>query len=204
MRWLLAFAAALLLAGCGAATLERAGAPVVPDMPAPAVLAVDEAPPDDVLWFLQEEFGQNVPSVDSSESNSGFSISICEMTSTSGSEPPPPDGNSCPQPSAEEQARFRAEEERYQQAIRPAPGSEPRVVARLRLGGGSELLFTAWTTNSGALCWQVDERGPEGGGGGGPAGPCAQEAQTEAYPELGVGAGIGIVLPPCDVICLAS
>src|SRR2546430_17230851 len=104
MRWLLAFAAALLLAGCGAATPERAGAPVVPDMPAPAVLAVDEAPPDDVLWFLQEEIGQNVPSVDSSESNSGFSISICEMTSTSGSEPPPPPRQSRPQATGAGQA----------------------------------------------------------------------------------------------------
>jgi hypothetical protein len=65
MRWLLAFAAVLLLAGCGAVTAERVGASVVPDTPAPAIVAVDEAPPYDVLWFLRDEFGQNLQSADS-------------------------------------------------------------------------------------------------------------------------------------------
>ena len=51
MRWLLAFAAVLLLAACGAATPEQAGAPVVPDTPAPPITAVNEAPPEDVAWF---------------------------------------------------------------------------------------------------------------------------------------------------------
>jgi len=110
----------------------------VPDAPAPAIVAANEAPPDDVLWFLQDEFGQNLPSAGSSGSNLGFSVGICEMTSTNGLGPPPPlDGNSCPQPTAEEEARFRAEEERYQPAIRPGPGSEPRVVARLGLGAAT-------------------------------------------------------------------
>jgi hypothetical protein len=203
VRWLLAFAAVLLLAGCGAAMSEQAGVPVVPDAPSPAIVAVNEAPPDDVLWFLRAEFGQELASADSSSSNLGGSISICEVTDTSGVGPPPTlDGNSCPQPTAEEQARFDAQEQRYEQAIRPAPGSEPRVVARLPLGAGSDLLFTAWKSNSGALCWQTDETGADGGGGGGPSGPCAQQAQSEAYPELAAGLGPG--LPSCGVICLAS
>jgi hypothetical protein len=100
----------------------------------------------------------------------------------SGSEPPPPDSNSYPQPTAEELARLGAEEQRYQEAIRPAPRSEPRVVARPGLGGGEALLLTAWRSGSGALCRQSDESGPDGGGGGGPSGPCAEQAQSHAYP----------------------
>src|SRR4051794_820700 len=203
MRWLPAFAAALLLAGCGAGTPEPAGAPVVPDAPAPAIVALNEAPPEDVSSYLQADFGEELPTADSSSSNLDGSSGICELTSTDDLGPPPPvDGSSCRQPTAEEQARFDAEEQRYQQAVRPAPGSEPRVVASLRLRGGSDLLFTAWKNSSGALCWEADESGPDGGGGGGPSGPCARQAESEAYPELTIGIGSG--LPSCDVICLAS
>jgi len=200
----LAFAAVLLLAGCGAATAEQVGAPVVPDAPAPAIVAVNETPPDDVLWYLQFEFGQNLPAADPSGSDIGGSVSICEMTNTSGLEPSPqpPDGQSCREPTAEEQAQSRAEEEHYQQAIRPAAGSEPRVVARLGLGGGDALLFSAWKTGSGALCWQSDESGPEGGGGGGPSGPCEQQADSDASPGFTI--TLGSLLPPCEAICLTS
>ena len=201
MRWLLAFAAVFLLAGCGAASPEHAGAPVVPNVPAPAIVAVNETPPDDVLWFLQDEFGQDPAPADPSSSNLGGSV--CVMTDTSGSGMTPTlTSDSCTQPTAEEQARYQAEEQRYEQAIRPVPGSEPRVVARLRLGGSDDLLFTAWKSSSGALCWEADESGPDGSGGGGPSGPCVQQAQAEAYPELAT--GIGADLPPCGVICLGS
>lgn len=180
---------------------EQAGAPVVPDAPAPAMAAVNEAPPEDVAWFLQSEFGQ-----DPSQPVASSSYGVCEVTGSSGLGFPTAQedaGNSCPQPTAEEQAQWAADEQRYEEAIRPAAGSVPRVIARLPLrGGGSDLLFTAWKSSSGELCWETDESGPEGGGGGGPSGPCAQQAADEAYPELTVGLRENI--PPCDVICLGS
>ncbi len=205
MRWLPAFAAVLLLAACGAATPEQAGAPVVPDAPAPPITAVNEAPPEDVAWFLQAEFGQDSSPDDSGSSSFGVSVCEVEVRDISGLGLPATQdaaGSSCPQPTAEEQARWRAEEQRYEEAIRPAAGSEPRVVAKLRLGAGGDLLFTAWKSSSGALCWETDESGPDGGGGGGPSGPCAQQAASDAYPEFSLSLQTGV--PPCDVICLDS
>ncbi len=204
MRWLLAFAAAFLLAGCGPSTPERAGAPVVPDAPPPAIAAVNEAPPEDVAWFLQSEFGLDAAPGDSAASGQGFVV--CNETIPSGSElSPPPDvsGNSCPQPTAEEQARWTAAEQQYEQLIRPAPGSEPRVIARLPLDrSGDDLLFTAWKNGSGETCWQTDESGPDGGGGSGVSGPCEQQAEVGAF--AGMAATRGMYATACDVICLGS
>ena len=76
----------------------------------------------------------------------------------------------------------------------PAPGHEPRTIATLPLADGGTASLTAWTTASGALCWQVDaEHAGGGGGGGGPHGPC-QDAPDPKVPGA----------PPCDAFCLSS
>jgi arsenite methyltransferase len=56
------------------------GAPVVPDAPAPAIVAVNETPPDDVLWYLQFEFGQNLPAADPSGSDLGGSVIFSDVS----------------------------------------------------------------------------------------------------------------------------
>jgi hypothetical protein len=199
MRWLLALAAAFLLSGCGAATLGPAGAPVVADRPAPPIEAADEAPPDDVAAFLSEEFTLDISSGGSSDST--LSVEVCGIMELNGSEPVQVEngvGTACPQRTAEQQAQFDEELRRYTEAIRPAPGTEPRGVAKLRLSG-RELLFTTWASTSGGLCWETDLSGPDGSGGDGPAGPCELAARALAYPDSGVG-----ITAPCASVCLDS
>jgi hypothetical protein len=188
MRRVAALAAGVLvLAGCGAVT-RPAAAPIVPDRPAPPIAAVDEAAPEDVLWFLRLDFGQE-PSSDSG--TDVVSVSDSEYCfSTSGD-------TTCPQPTAEQLAEAKAEEQQYVAAITPPPGEEPRVVAKLPLRDGGDELFTVWRNGSGKLCWQTDAVGGDGGGGGGPNGPCLQDARPLA-------AAPGIE-PSCDEqLCLAS
>jgi hypothetical protein len=166
-----AVAAAFVLAGCGSGTPGQAGgAPITPDHPAPPIIAANESPPDEIQSFLDMDFG--------TDQSSKLGVSepeyICEQSS-------PPDGSStvstpCPQPNADEIAKLKTEEEQYDEAIKPAAGTSPEVVAKLELGANDELFFTAWTTSSGDACWEVDEERPDGSGGGGPSGPCVAAA----------------------------
>jgi hypothetical protein len=199
VRRLVGLATVFVLAGCGAA-VERAADPVVPNVEAPPISRADEAPPDDVLFFLKTDFGE----AGSSSSGSTTSMDFCSSSAASGTggitwtSSWSAYGPSCPQPTPEEQARMRAQEQRFQDAIRPAPGSAPRVVAKLALDGGAAELFTAWKNSSGALCWVADEVGPHGGGGGGPSGPCVREAEAAMQGQSAQ------ITPPCDAICLES
>jgi hypothetical protein len=199
MRFVAGVAAALLLAGCGSA-VQSAGAPVVADTTAPPLTAVDEAPPEDVLWWIQEEFPPH-PTGSSSTDQSGGLNQVCIASvgvdwASSGTAAPPAGAmeKPCPEPTPEELAKMVAEERRYHEAIRPAPDSPPRVVAKLALQDGGEELFTAWHNGAGELCWQVDEVTTDGSSGGGPNGPCV-DAQLPAT---------GMDVPRCATICLAS
>ena len=77
--------------------------------------------------------------------------------------------------------------------VRPASGSEPRVVATLPLAEGGTASFIAWLGGSGQPCWAMEVQVGQGGGGGGPDGPC-----TRRNTDAGVGR------PPCDALCLDS
>jgi hypothetical protein len=106
-------------------------------------------------------------------------------------------GSTCPQPSAEEIAKMQAQLEQYVAAIRPAPGTDPQVTAKLELGQDEELLFTTWTASSGAACWAVNQVGSdEGGGESGPTGPCAVAASRVAFPRKDAAS--------CAALCLQS
>ncbi len=175
-----------MLAGCGSATVERAGAPIVPDRPSPPITAVDEAPPDDVQWFLKDDFAPP-PESSSSSSASGGSVRAFEMCwSDSTSE-----SSECPAPTPEQLAKSHEAEEQYRKDVLPASGSQPMVVAKLALASGDDELFTAWHNAAGELCWETDAETPSGGGGGGPVGPCA----NSAYARPGL---------ECAALCLDS
>jgi hypothetical protein len=171
MRSLLALAAVVVLAGCGSGTVERAGAPIVPDRPSPPIVPVDEAPPDDVTWFLQHDF--EPPSTTST----GVGVITAELVCTDRSG----DRGVCPEPTPEERAQAQQAEEDYLKSIRPAAGSPPRVIAKLALAGGGHELFTAWHDVDGKLCWETDDVRPDGGGGGGPSGPCTASSKCDAF-----------------------
>jgi hypothetical protein len=195
---MLAVAGVFVLAGCGSGVPGRAGGgPITPDRPAPPIIATNESPPDDIAWFLKLNFGEDqaTPSV------TGHDF-ICEQSTAGGVGSLP--SSSCPQPGAEQIAQMEAEAEEYAQAIRPASGTDPQVVAKLELGNDQELLFTRWRTSAGAPCWEVDQEGPDGsGGGGGPSGPCVGEAQAIAYPSSSLFLTQNDVTP-CTALCLDS
>jgi hypothetical protein len=209
LRPLLGVAAVLALAGCGS-TVERARGPVAPDAQAPPITAADSPPPPDALFFLKSDFGATegggstrtvVLCAQWSGSSDATGGGAVGGTVDSASPPRSNAGGTCPQPGAAALARLRAQQRRFQHAIRPAPASPPRVVARLPLDGGGETLFIAWKTSSGALCFEVDEVDPHGGGAGGPGGPCARAAQdTAAAPSVDLTG----LRAPCDALCLES
>jgi hypothetical protein len=199
VRRLLGLAAVFVLAGCGA-TSQRAGsgAPIVADASAPPIEAVDEAPSADQLDFLQMDWQQ--PDQSSSDSSSGFT-DLCTVGGPTGITPMPAttDATTCPPPTPEEQAQAKADEQRYDDAIRPGPDTPPRVLAKLSLSRGGTEYFILWRTANGSLCWDTDEESDDGGGGGGPVGPCTTDALTpEATDQL---AKYG---PKCDALCLES
>ena len=191
MRSLLALAAVVVLAGCGSATVEHAGSAIVPDRPSPPITAVDEAPPDDVLWFLKQDF--QVPAQSSSATSvdtAGKSLDeICFVSST---DPSAGSTTSCPPPTPEQRAKAEQEQERFLHSIRPASDSQPRVIAKLALAGGGDELFTAWHNAEGKLCWETDDETPRGGGGSGPSGPCVVKPEDSSD-------GVR-----CDTLCLQS
>jgi len=161
VRRLCALAAVFVLAGCGTAS-QRAGsgAPVVPDAPAPPIEAADEAPPEDATFFLEMDSGQ----ADSSSGDSATAVGINEYCAVIWSDAAGGDRQDCGPPTPEQEAQARAEERQYEQAIRPAPDSPPRVVARL-----ATTVFIAWRNLAGALCWETYA---DDGGAVGPGGPC--------------------------------
>ena len=191
MRLLAGLVAVLVLAGCGAMA-SRSGAPAAPAArvaDAPPIQAVDEAPPEEVQWMLDDEFaplpadfGQSGSSemivrltlvgVDSWSSSGGSTSSSTTLTPA-------------------QIATFRAELDARRAAIEPAPGSPPRLVARLPLAGGGNAFFVAWRNHEALLCFetQIAYDPNSGGGGGGASGPCAATGQGE---------------PHCAALCLTS
>lgn len=195
MRWLAVVAAVGVLAGCGSTTGGPGAAPIEPDTAAPPIVALDEAPPDDIAWFLKDEFGETPAPATSTGVDQ---VRLCATPQGSDGMTP------CPPPSPDEQAKLQAGFQKLEELVRPAAGTEPRVVAKLSLGAGDDLLFTVWTAAGGKLCWQVDEESDNGGGGGGgPSGPCEQDAEATAFP--GDKAILsGDPMPPCTSFCLES
>lgn len=198
MRWMLAVAAGFVLAGCGSGMSGRpGGAPITADHPAPPIVAANETPPDDIQWFLNQDFKPHDSSSTDDQTGQGTADLVCTQSGSTGSVT-----TECPQPSPEDSAKMQAEDDQYTHAISPAAGGDPLVVAKLELGNGDELFFTEWTATTGAACWEIDEEGPGDGGGGGPSGPCRDAAVQLAYPDDY--ARMSQYAPRCDALCLDS
>lgn len=191
MRSLLALAAVVVLAGCGSATVEHAGGSIVPDRPSPPIRAVDEAPPDDVLWFLKQDFQLPAQASATPTGVDTAGNTVAEICFDSSTDPSVGTTTTCPPPTPEQLAKAQQEQERFLHAIKPAPDAQPRVVAKLALAGGGDELFTAWHNADGELCWETDDETPKGGGGGGPTGPCIPRTNASYSPR-------------CDAFCLQS
>jgi hypothetical protein len=197
VRLLAGLVAVLVLAGCGTMT-SRSSAPAGPVAPlaeAPPIQALDKAPPKEVQRMLDHEFaplpadfGQRGASSSGTGQVLLFSSGVDSWTA--GGVPTSTTSTTTLTPARI--AAFRAEFDARRAAIEPAPGSAPRLVARLPLTGGGNALFVAWHNRDALLCIETqiaDARG--GGGGGGPTGPC-------------VGTGQGQSEPHCAALCLAS
>ena len=170
-------AVVLLLAGCGGAA-HRTAAP-------PPIKAVNEAPPRDVLAEIDQLTGVTPPT------NADVNLSqLCVVLVKLTAKAKP---RHC---TAAEIAAGQASARRFQQAIAPAQGEVPRVVAVLRLPYGFRQLLIVWPTRSGRLCMSaagslttaVDE----------PFGPCRAVADRAA----GQGSMDDPSVPPCAAICV--
>ena len=90
----------------------------------------------------------------------------------------------------------RASQLRYQAAVAPAQGQEPRTVAALRLPDGFRELLIAWWSPSGLLCMSAAR--VSGGTLNPPFGPCVVAGERAAgYPE-------NPLSPRCRAVCLSA
>ena len=89
-------------------------------------------------------------------------------------------------PTPDEAEKFRRIEEEFERAVKPAKGTEPRAIARLRLPARAPTARTrlvAWRNQSDKLCIETEEEDENGGSSDGPSGPCVPDS-------------------PCKQICL--
>jgi hypothetical protein len=168
--------AAVLAAGCGSATAGPAndGEPAGVLQAAPPIEAVDE-PADSIALISLEPDAHG----DAARTETICSVVYAEDEPVAEPEPLPEAGettsSSCDELSAEEKARFEELEREFRKRVEPAPGSEPRTIAKLRLSGERVLKLAAWRSTSGLLCFAEAVSEPDGGGGTGPGGPCLGE-----------------------------
>jgi hypothetical protein len=167
-------AGVLLLAGCGGAA-HRTAAP-------PPVKAVREALRDYVRTQLDGMIGLGV----SKGANlAGSFMCVVNVTSTK--------VRRC---TAAELATGRASQLRYQRAMAPAPGEEPRAVAALQLPYGFRELLIAWRSKSGLLCMSAARVSV--GSVDAPFGPCVVAGERAAdYPA-------NPLSPRCGAVCLSA
>jgi hypothetical protein len=162
MKWSLVVVA-LVLCGCGTVGQRNAvrAAPLAELEPAPPIVAVDEPAPDGVLWFLDSNFDSNSPSLNE--------ICVQDGADSAGHG----STDECPPMTPEQEAQAREQQKEWDDAVRPAPGTAPRTVARLTLSNDATVRFVVWHNAAGELCTDIEEDSPDGsGGGGGPGGPC--------------------------------
>ena len=168
-------AVVLFLAGCGGAA-HRTAAP-------PPVKAVHEALPDYVRTQLDSMLGLDVTK---GADLSGSFMCVVSVTSTK--------VGKC---SAAELAAGRATQLRYQAALAPAPGREPRAVAALRLPYGFRELLIAWRSKAGLLCMSAARVSV--GTVDAPFGPCVVAGERAAgYPENPLSPGVAPSVSPRD------
>ncbi len=98
--------------------------------------------------------------------------------------------------SAAELVAGRASQLRYQAALAPAPGQEPRAVAALRLPYGFRELLIAWRSKTGLLCMSAARVSV--GTVDTPFGPCVVAGERAAgYPD-------NPLSPRCRAVCLSA
>jgi hypothetical protein len=162
---------------CGTASTQQA-ADKTEAVSAPPVEAIDEPARDDVAYlWTHEDYGSYAHTYFCLSDSSTESDDACKM-------------------SPKDAEKLRRIGEAFERALRPAEGSEPRRIARLRLrarGPKSQAFLIAWRNRMGKLCLadSEEDEGGGGGGGGGAFGPCVPEGPcTELCLTLsGTGSG---------------
>jgi hypothetical protein len=187
VRRFLGLAGVIVIAGCVTAA-GQSGAPVTVAA-APPIVALDEAPPPELLGLL--DFG----SASSSAPLTANSSASIMFTSTHGSDRVSGTdvwawSKSGPAVlTAAQIAAFQAEIAAELAAVAPAAGTSPRLVASLPLADDGTAYFVTWHNSAGLLCTATETVYATGSGGGSPAGPCIGSAAVE---------------PECGSICLKS
>jgi hypothetical protein len=154
--------ALLALPACGSSKDSQPAGEQQPTATPPAIEAIDEPP----------AVGLEMPPVDASSS----STYLCLGRFGDEAEPTPED---C-RPTPDEAEKFHRMQEKFEQAVKPAIGTEPRAIARLRLtarGPTADARLIAWGNRSDKLCIETEVEDESGGSSDGPSGPCVPESR---------------------------
>ena len=206
----LGLALAVSASACGAAPSERGAAAGDPLRAPPPVEAIDEAPPAGALLWLEpseendatpqdEELLESDEWIDEWEdenpepfekeeapragedvgTGSIHSFAFCEYTADDAASSEA-DAGECPDASPAEIEKARADWRARLEAVRPAPGSSPRAIAKLGLPDGERAVLVAWRSAAGRLCTELhvlDSRGRSTGGV--PGGACVASGECD-------------------------
>jgi hypothetical protein len=174
-RAFIVLSAVLALSACGSKNGSQPAGEQEPTAAAPAIEAIDE--PASVL---------EMPPADAVSS----STYLCVGRSGDEGKTTPED---C-KPTPDEAEKFRRKEEEFEQAVKPAKGTEPRSIARLQLpvrGPNARVRLVAWRTQSDKLCILTEEEDESGGSSDGPSGPCVPESRCNKICLGLLGSGSG-------------
>jgi hypothetical protein len=164
VRAVLILCSVLVLSACGSSKSSRPAAEPRSTTPA-AIEAIDE-PPSVGLEMPPDDAGSR--STDLCLGDEGETTpEDCKLT---------PD----------QAEKFRRMEEEFEQAVKPAKGTEPRAIAQLRLparGPSARARLITWRNQSDKLCIETEVEDESGGSSDGSSGPCVPES-------------------PCKKICL--
>jgi hypothetical protein len=158
VRGVLILCSVLVLSACGSSS--KSSQPVEkPQSTTPAAIeAIDEPP----------SVGLEMPPEDAGSSSTYLCLGDEGETTAEDCKPTP-----------DQAEKFRRMEEEFEQAVKPAKGTEPRAIAQLRLparGPTAHARLVAWRNQSDKLCIETEVEDENGGSSDGPSGPCVPDS----------------------------
>jgi hypothetical protein len=157
--------AVLALSACGSSKGSQPAEEQQAAAAPPAIEAIDEPAPEAGLEMPPDDVGSSSTYFCSGQE--GINPADCK-------------------PTPDQAEKLRRMDEEFEQAAKPAKGTEPRAIARLRLtarGPTASARLIAWRNQSDKLCFGTEEKDEDGGSTNGASGPCVPDS-------------------PCKQICL--
>jgi hypothetical protein len=166
VRWVIGCTALLLLAaGCGG-TLDAGDGTTTPVQltDPPPITSVDRPADEYAFWWRDDP---------SSTTLEFWHCAVAAQAAPSAS------ARDC-QPTDEQKAQLRADMQRQRDAVQPATGASPRMIAELTLADGGRAELAAWSNTKGELCLGAAQLDAQGTGVDvGPFGPCLPDGRCD-------------------------